>query len=93
MYFFFSRIMYWVFYNQIAIILVLIFFYLLNKNKKIELFLRKFLLAYILIVVIFPTGTLMCCTFLKVSTCIKLTNLLYRWNFSFVWNGKYLYDR
>ena len=51
--------MYWVFYNQIAIILVLIFFYLLNKNKKIELFLRKFLLAYILIVVIFPTGTLM----------------------------------
>ena len=59
MYFFISRIMYWVFYNQVVIILVLAFFYLLNKNKKIEFFLRKFLLAYILIVAIFPTGTLM----------------------------------
>ncbi len=59
MYFFFSRMMYWVLHNQVSIILVLIFFYLINKNKKIQFFLKRFLLAYILIIAIFPTGTLM----------------------------------
>ncbi len=59
MYFFFSRIIYWVLYNQVAIILILIFFYLINKNKNIKFFLKRFLLAYILIIAILPTGTLL----------------------------------
>lgn len=59
MYFFFSRLTYWILHNQISIILILTVFYLINQNKKIRFYLKRFLLFYILIIAILPTGKLM----------------------------------
>ncbi len=59
MYFFFSRLSYWIFYNQVSILIILIFIYLINKNKKIRYFLKRVLIVYIFIIAIFPTGVLM----------------------------------
>jgi len=59
MYFYISRLINWIIFNQILIILLLMIYFIISNNKFIKLYLKVIIISYIFFILLMPIGVLM----------------------------------